>query len=260
MKQWVIIDVLGDNWLTKPILKEEKTMKSFVSCVLSMFLWLSLISTAEAIPLTDSRTLYFHEHQGSSPSITLEIGGTDFETGTITYILDVTNPLNSFETFNYDTLTVLEESDFLVTAPLFSTLGISSVKVHVVETGTFTILSPIDPLPGEHDFILETDLLGTVIVPPGSIFSDWTWTNTKKQKVYGKGKVGPDGKPEEEFGWEKEITAQGTATDPSGRMYGMNFDGTGRLEQTPVPAPSALLLVGSGLAGVVGLRRKRLLK
>jgi hypothetical protein len=29
---------------------------------------------------------------------------------------------------------------------------------------------------------------------------------------------------------------------------------------TNVPAPSALLLVGSGLAGVVGLRRKRLLK
>jgi hypothetical protein len=233
-------------------------MKSFIFLVISglLCIW-PMWDTAEAIPITGTYTPFFHELQGTVSSIEVNIGGTSYSTGPITYTLDLINPLNSFEVFNFDTLTVREEADFLITCPLFDTLGIAPEKVHAVETGTFSILSPIDPEPGEHFFNIETNMGGSLVVPPGSIFSGWTWTNRTKQSVGGYGKINPDGSTEVGVCWRKEKGSDGIVTDPSGTIQDVTFDGTGRLCPKPVPEPATLLLLGSGLAGFCWSRKKK---
>lgn len=207
---------------------------------------ISTMGGAMAQSPTGLLTLYFHEHTGVGSSIVVDIGGSSYETGPITYTLDPRFPLNSYETFDFETMTVREEADLIITAPLFDTQGIEPVMVHVTETGTFS-LSPTQPQPGE-DYTILSVLSGTLIVPPDSIFGGWQWANNTEQTTEIETPF---------FKFRKHKRSEGTATTPSGVQHAMVFEGDGLLAIDPVPEPSALLALSSGVVGLIGLGMRR---
>jgi hypothetical protein len=252
-------------------------MNFITNSVFSSLLAVSMMtSVAEAINLTGKTKAFFIEHEGTLDSIQVDINGELFDTGPITFSLDLTSPENSFEIFDFDTLTVIEKSDFLVTTPLFGTLGIEPVRVQVVETGTFEVLSPINPQLGGQNFEIITDLTGTVIVPDGSVFAGYKWTNKKRQRVGGYARVNGDGKVEGGVCWTKEIAGRGRIESPpsptttgiaqaGGIVQERDFLGSGLLagedvrETCRVPEPtSTLSLLALGTLGAASTLKRKL--
>ena len=239
-----------------------KSVTLLLVLALTVFLSLGVCQSADAVDpgaITGELLVYFSEHDGTTDSVTLDLGGVLTPTGTLTSTLDLTNPLNSYEVFDFKTGTVREEVDTILDCDLFQTLGIDPIRMHATETGTFFVVdSFFDIDTGLFSYEITTELRGTVVVPPGSPFEGWIWTNKKTQTVSVSGSVGPDGTVTATVSksWE---TKDAEIEDPiGGTIYITQGRGSGLLSTTPVPEPSTLLLLlSSALVVVVGLLRRR---
>jgi hypothetical protein len=229
--------------------------ESFPRCfaaVLFMAVFPGLADNASAVALKGSLTTYFLEHEGLGDSILLDLGDGPIETGPISFALDTSERLGSFEIFNFDTMTAVEESDVLVSADILESLGMDMLPVHISEVGVISEIAPatfIPDMPTEFEMAIE--LTGTITIPDGTLFGGFTWTNDKKQEVGGYIEVDENGKVKGVVAWRKTFSADGTLTQPGQAGLPLEMMGTGVL--VPEPATVALL----GLGSLPLLRRRR---
>lgn len=204
-----------------------------------------IVEIVPEIAPSGSLTTYFHQHDGDANSINIDLGGGSVSTGPISFELNPSDP-NSYEIFNFDTMTVIEESDVLVSAPGLGLVGGNRLAVHISEAGTITSIDPNTFIPGvETYFEMTTDLTGEIIIPPGSPFEGFTWTNEKIQILRGYITIDEDGRIEIGFEWVKEIAVSGEITPPGQDPIPLDIAGIGLLRSYPAPdLCDYLLLVG----------------
>ncbi len=210
-------------------------------------------------PLEGVVKFYFSEHDGTTNSITIDLGAGPVATGPLITTLDLTFPENSFEAFDFDNMTVVEEVDVLLTNDLLKAAGLDPIKIHAVERGTFVVNEVVE---GPDGFLydISTTLSGHVVVPPGSPFEGWTWINAKEQTVSAGVSVDPDGTVTGTVSksWSTK-DASVVSPDLGGGSITYPIEGLGnaKLSTSPVPEPSSLFLLSSALIGIAVLRRRR---
>ncbi len=211
------------------------------------------------VALNGQVTLSFTQNSGTAPSILVDLGGGAVPTGEISWSLDTSTPKNSFESFDFDTMTVVEELDVLISAPLFDSLGIGSIGAHSSYSGTFSIVSPSNPVAG-GSYVAEIDTLltGSLIMPAGSPFAAFAHKGNKKQSVSGSVEAGPDGTLIAKGTWTKTWSSTASILDPNNPLAPpIPLNSTGIATLSAVPVPATVWLFGSGLLGLIGIAKRK---
>jgi hypothetical protein len=178
----------------------------------------------EALTLPTTVTLLFKSLVGRAPSITLNVQGQTVKTGPITFKLDKTNPANNTETFHVNTLTVHQHDDLILTAPVFKSLGFSSLKVQDVQDGTFTVALVGKPVNGTQNLAITAHLSETLIVPPGTVFAGWTWTLQNQERITGRVQV-KNGQIQSNGNWTMKFNTSGSVTNLGGQQFSLRSSG-----------------------------------
>jgi len=199
--------------------------------------------SAYAVPTT----LYFHEYNATASA--LEFGG--ISSGEISISMDLSNP--AAQTFTYDlaTSTWGTNLDLILT---FENPAFGSGVIQVSDEGP--IFGPL-PVPffAYNGLQYDTSLTsGTGTVFDGSVFS-----YTNYVLLYDADNALPNGP---DYITEFEGPLSISYPDGSGGVAFADsyLTGSGLLASSPVPEPTTMLLLGSGLVGLAGFGRKKFFK
>jgi len=256
-------------------------MNLFSRAAAFLLLTIAFAASLHGAPITftptGTRTFNYTQLSGTFDPITITLLAGTFNTGVITFTLDMSDPAANIIVLNYDTLTVESHTNLLLTSPLLQTLGQPPQKLHVDETGTFTSSPPTRTV-GVETLVTYTGVLtGNGIFPAGQLLEGWTYANGKGFEVTAteEGEVDVLGHEIVKEKTEEKIKVQ-TISDPDGpklkspppqpppsnnvppQEIPMQGRGSGESqEKTPgkIPEPSSLLLVLGGLC--VGVLRQR---
>ena len=137
------------------------------------------VNSASAFSLTGSLTTYFHRFSGTIDPVNITLNGNTYNTGTITYNLDLTNPSKQSQTFDFDAMTQSYGADLLVTSPLLTTLGEPAQKIRVEFAGSISSINPTDFTPNQltPTTIQSSTLRGGGTFGPGQLLTGWKYSN-----------------------------------------------------------------------------------
>jgi len=258
-------------------------MNLFSRAAAFLLLTIAFAASLHGAPITftptGTRTFNYTQLNGTFDPITITLLAGTFNTGVITFTLDMSDPAANIIVLNYDTLTVESHTNLLLNSPLLQTLGQPPQKLHLDEMGPFTF-SPTMLTVGVPTLVtFNAVLTGSGTFPAGQLLEGWTYNNGKgvaveeeedaevdvlghevvKEKEKAKIKVETINDPD-----PPKLKSPPPQPPPSNNVppqqIPMHGSGSGEAqEKTPgkIPEPSSLLLVVGGLCvGVLRLRRR----
>lgn len=199
-----------------------------------MLVFIGFLAPCHAMPITE----FYQSGVGTYESVFIPGLG---DTGTITSIIDFTNPADQKYTFDFSTGNFVSQNDDLFYFQLLPFLNPVSLRVH--ESGY--ILPGGDPT-NFTALVTATEFVSDTSSPLFGLGVSYTATyDIMRNETLGTGTL--------------DATVAGLLITNSGSIA---FRGTGSYTsgQSPVPEPTTMLLLGSGLVGLAGFRRKKFKK
>jgi hypothetical protein len=215
-------------------------------------------SPAFAVPLNGGVVDFYQSFTGSLSPVEVDLGSGPVSTGLISYSLDATNPSAQQFGFNFSSLTATAQLDLVVNFPLLQTLGAPPLKIQIVESGPIVSGVPDLPVGDNQSLTFRALLTGGGTVGPGSVFSGFTFSNLNDTTTVKNVNVAPGGTYNQTVTGGGNITITATITQPGKPPVPTGGTGTFGVGPNPLPEPSSMILLGSGLAALAGYRWGRI--
>lgn len=215
-------------------------------------------SPAFAVPLNGGVVDFYQFFTGTLSPVEVDVGSGPVSTGLISYTLDTTNPSAQQFAFNFSSLTTTAQLDLIVNFPLLQTVGAPPVRIHIAESGPIVTGVPDLSVGSNQNLSFRSLLTGGGTVAPGSLFSGFAFNNLNDTTTVKTVNVAPGGTFTQTVTGGGNITITATITQPGKPPVPTGGTGTFGIGPNPLPEPSSLILLGSGLAALAGYRWGRI--